>query len=55
MSKTKEKDIPTPCCNTTWTRVSRAVFLCDKCKEDVTVHIMLMYQAVNDDAATTSK
>ncbi len=37
--------IKTMCCKSTWTRRSRAYFVCDNCGKDVTMYITLFVQA----------
>ena len=36
----------TLCCKAEWYRESRAVFKCNDCGEDVTLEIMLLYEAL---------
>jgi Zn finger protein HypA/HybF involved in hydrogenase expression len=36
----------TPCCNAKWIRQSRANFRCKKCNKDVTLEVILVYQAL---------
>ena len=46
-------DIKTRCCKSTWTRVSRAKYLCDKCKKDNTLYIVLVTQCLDSDLDLT--
>ena len=36
----------TMCCKAKWYRKSRANFRCEKCKKDVTIEVMFLYQAL---------
>lgn len=44
------EDYKTMCCMSTWTRLSRCNFVCDKCKEDVTMEVVLVGMAELEDA-----
>lgn len=43
------ENVKTLCCNTDWYRKSRANFRCTECDKDVTLEIMLLYQALNEE------
>jgi hypothetical protein len=47
MSKDLEK-YKTMCCNAEWYVKSRANFRCKKCDQDVTLEVMLLHQAIED-------
>jgi tRNA(Ile2) C34 agmatinyltransferase TiaS len=37
-----------PCCNVGWYVKSRANFRCKKCGKDVTMEVLFLYQAMED-------
>lgn len=41
-------EVKTMCCKADWYRKSRANFRCNKCEKDVTLEIMLLYQALSE-------
>ena len=40
------KKIKTTCCKTSWYRKGRANYRCEKCNKDVTLEIVLIYDAI---------
>lgn len=40
--------VKTMCCEAKWHRKSRANFRCKKCEQDVTLEIVLLYQALTE-------
>lgn len=42
------EQVKTMCCEAAWYRKSRANFRCKKCDKDVTLELMLIYQAMLD-------
>jgi hypothetical protein len=47
MSKDLEEN-KTMCCNAEWYVKSRANFRCKECERDVTIEILLLHQAIED-------
>ena len=52
MKKEKKKtvisDIKTACCNAGWYIRSRANYRCEKCDDDVTLHIVMVQMLVDE-------
>lgn len=44
----KLKGYKTLCCNSEWHRKGRANYRCNKCDADVTLDILLIYQALDE-------
>lgn len=44
-----ETNIKTSCCNAEWYRKGRADFRCKQCEKDVTLEIVLIYDALEKD------
>ena len=56
MSKKNKKvvksDIKTVCCNAGWYIRSRANYRCEKCDDDVTLHIVSVQMMLDEDSKT---
>jgi hypothetical protein len=56
MKKEKKKtvisDIKTVCCNAGWYIRSRANYRCEKCNDDVTLHIVSVQMMLDEDSKT---
>lgn len=56
MKKEKKKtvisNIKTACCNADWYIRSRANYRCEKCNDDVTLHIVSVQMMLDEDSKT---
>lgn len=47
-------EIKSPCCNSSWSAIGRANYRCDKCKSDISLQILLIYEALMEPSSTVN-